>query len=127
MLAGLQVLHLGYNDINNTLDEGWGTGTSWAQMQRLSLQDNYFYGTLPSAWALTGHWSQLTLLNISNNHLQGGVPGRAMTMPPMTFALRAALQSIPTSEAGSSGTNVRHLCDQKGKEEATIRILQSLC
>ena len=80
LLASLQVLHLGSNDINNTLDEGWGSGSSWPQMQRLSLQDNLFYGTLPSTWATEGYWSQLTLLNVSNNHLQGEVPGTSASL-----------------------------------------------
>ncbi len=84
VLPGLQVLYLGFNEINNTLDSAWGSGSSWGQMQRLSLQDNYFYGTLPTAWADADYWPQLTSLNISNNHLQGGLPGIQLPCPSKT-------------------------------------------
>ncbi len=71
----LEILHLGGNEINSTLEETWGSISSWPHIQKLSLQDNYFYGTLPTAWAGAGRWDNLQLLNASNNHLQGGIPG----------------------------------------------------
>lgn len=76
MLNSLEILYLSENVINSTLEESWGSPSSWPQMQKLSLQDNYFYGTLPSSWAEVDRWQNLRLLNVSNNHLQGGVPGR---------------------------------------------------